>query len=146
MYELWRECRAWQSGAEGSTHAVSIEDIGQLIGSQLRVRPQLGPRPAHSHLARRDCLKLKVPAAVLHHIGFLCPEDAHAVPTGLAVHQTYKWGQAESKRLGGSGSQDTKKLVGETREGKDLGGLGEEEQFLGVRGEELEHLRLVREM
>lgn len=78
-----------------------VEDIGQLIGSQLHVRPQLGPRPAHSHLARGDRLKLEVPAAALHHIGFLCPEDAHAVPARLALHQTYTRGQAESERLGG---------------------------------------------
>lgn len=95
-----KDHRVWQSGAQGATHAVPIEDIGQLISSQLHVRPQLRPRPAHSHLAGGDCLKLEVPAAALHHVGFLCPEDAHPVPARLALHLTYKWGRAESERLG----------------------------------------------
>lgn len=96
-----RDYRTWQSGAQGTTHAMPVEDIGQLISSQLHVRSQLGPRPAHSHLACGDCLKLEVPATTLHRIGFLCPEDAHSIPTGLALYQTYKWGQAESNMLDG---------------------------------------------
>lgn len=96
-----RDYRTWQSGAQGTTHAVPIEDIGQLISSQLHVRPQLGPRPTHSHLACCDCLKLEVPATTLHRIGFLCPENAHSIPTGLVLYQTYKQGQEESKRLDG---------------------------------------------
>lgn len=84
-----------------------IEDIGQLISSQLHVRPQVGPRPAHSHLTRGDCFELKIPASALHHIGFLCPEDAHPVPARLALHQTCKWGQAE---LGAGWGVDPKTL------------------------------------
>lgn len=98
----WRcgkDYRAWQEGARGSTYTVPVEDIGQIISSQLHVRPQLRPRPAHSHLACGDRLELKVPAAALHHIGLLCPEDAHPVPARLALHQTYTWGQSESERL-----------------------------------------------
>lgn len=120
-----KDYRAWQEEAQGSTYTVPVEDIGQLVSSQLHVRPQLGPRPAHSHLACGDRLELEVPAATLHHIGFLCPEDAHPVPARLALHQTYTWGQAESQKdRVGCGSQNTKRMVGDTRGGKDLGWLG----------------------
>lgn len=111
VYELWE-------GLQETTHPMPIEDIGQLISSQLHVRPQLRPRPAHSHLACGDCLKLEVPATTLHRIGFLCPEDAHSIPTGLAFYQTYKWGQAESKRLDGEWIQGNERMVRETSKGQ----------------------------
>lgn len=90
--------RTQASGAQGATHPVPIEDIGQLIGSQLHIRPQLRPRPAHSHLARGDGLELEVPAAALHRIGLLSPEDAHTVPARLALHLTCKRGARQSQR------------------------------------------------
>lgn len=118
-------------GSPGSTHAVPIEDIGQLVSSQLHVRPQLRPRPAHSHLTGGDCLELKVPAATLHRVGFLCPEDAHPVPTRLALHLTYRVrGQAESETGWGV---DPKALRGwwETPEKvRALGGWGKRDDFL----------------
>jgi hypothetical protein len=89
-----------QSGVHRDTHAVPVENIGQVISSQLYIRPQLRPRPANSHLASGDCFKLEVPAAALYCIGFLCPEDAHPVPTRLVLCLTYKRSQAESERLG----------------------------------------------
>lgn len=92
---VWEGSQNLAEWSEGATHAVPIEDIGQVIRSQLNVWPQLWPRPAHSHLASGDCLELEVPAATLHHIGFLCPEDAHPVPARLALHLTCTWGQAE---------------------------------------------------
>jgi hypothetical protein len=67
-----------------------IEDIGQIVRSQLHIRSQLRPCPAHSHLSCGDCFKLEVPAAALDCIGLLCPEDAGPVTTRLAVHLTYK--------------------------------------------------------
>lgn len=126
----WGDHRAWQSRAQGGTHAVPIEDIGQLIGSQLHVRPQLRPRPAYSHLTRGDRLELKVPAAALHCIGFLCPEDAHPVPTRLALHLTYKWGQAESEAECRVDLKTLEGLLGETREAKCLGSWGKSDNFL----------------
>lgn len=117
-------------GAQRGTHSVPIEDVGQLVSSQLHIRPQLGSRPAHSHLTRGDCLELEVPAATLHRVGFLCPEDAHSVPTRLALHQTYRWGQAESEAGWGV---DPKALRGwwETPEKvRALAGWGKRDKFL----------------
>lgn len=128
-----RDHRAWQNGAQGGTHAVPVEDIGQLISSQLHVRPQVGPRPAHSHLTRGDRFKLKVPASTLHRIGFLCPEDTHPVPARLALHLTYKWGQAESGAVWGVDPKILERLVGDTREVKGLAGLGEEDNSLELQ-------------
>lgn len=63
------------------THLVAVEDVGQLVSSQLRVRAHAGPRPAHPHLTRRHRLKLKVPLPLGDGVRLLRPEDAHLVPT-----------------------------------------------------------------
>lgn len=84
-----------------------VEDIGQLISSQLHVRPQVGPRPAHSHLTRGDRFKLKVPASTLHRIGFLCPEDTHPGPSETGSPPDLQVGPDRVRGCLGSGSQDT---------------------------------------
>lgn len=72
---------AW--GFADMSHLVAIKDVGQLVRSQFCVRADAGTCPAHSHLACRHCLKLKVPLSLGDSIRLLCPEDAHLVPAGV---------------------------------------------------------------
>lgn len=66
-----------------TTHLVAVEDVGQLVSTQLRVRAHAGPRPAHPHLTRRHRLELKVPLPLGDGVRLLRPEDAHLVPAGV---------------------------------------------------------------
>lgn len=72
---------AW--GFADMSHLVAIKDVGQLVRSQFCVRADAGTCPAHPHLARCHCLKLKVPLSLGDSVRLLCPEDAHLVPAGV---------------------------------------------------------------
>lgn len=65
------------------TDLVAIKDVGQFICSQFSVRADTGTCPAHSHLPRGNCLKLKVPLSLGDNVRLLCPEDSNLVPTSV---------------------------------------------------------------
>lgn len=64
-------------------HLVAVEDIGELVRSQLSVSTDVRAGPAHSHLTYGHRFKLKVPPPRGDGIRLLGPEDTHFVPTGV---------------------------------------------------------------
>lgn len=64
------------------TNLVAVEDVGQLICSQLGVRADTGACPTYPHLPRGHRLKLKVPFPLSDGVGHFCPEEPHLVPWG----------------------------------------------------------------
>lgn len=65
------------------TDLIAIKDVGQFISSQFSVRADIRTCPAHSHLPRGHCLKLKVPLSLGDSVRLLCPEDSYLVPSSV---------------------------------------------------------------
>lgn len=90
------------------TDLIAIKDVSQFICSQFSVRADIGTCPAHSHLPRGHCLKLKVPLPLGDSIRLFCPEDSYFVPTGVLEAMASCRGREEGKVT------DKTKIAGDT--------------------------------